>query len=468
MGAASEAAATWPEAQAPAGTKKEEEEQQQQQQQPPPLEQASVWTREEGELIDYKTLNWWQGGIVLLAETVSLGILALPSVLATVGLAPGVVLILVMSALSTYSGMVIAEFRAAHPFVQNFGDALEVVGQSIGMGPLFQEVFGWAQVTFQVFVMASHLLTWTICLNTLTDSGTCTIVWAVVGLGVFAVLNFPRTLKHTAWMSMASCVSITAAVLVTLGDVAYERPIGSKAIEVARQIPLSSAILAVTNIAVSFSSHSCFFSVIGEFKKPEDFPKALALLQIADTTLYLLAAIVIYVCVGPDVPSPALSAAASLTVRKIIWGIALPTIVIAGVIYGHVAAKYIFARIFRDSKHAIRRTKLSGVTWVAIVVSLWALSTIIAESIPVFNSLLGIVAAIFASWFSFGLPGVFWFWMHWGDFFSSKRQMARFAGNVLLFITGLLICVLGLWASVQAIATERVTKPWSCASNAAP
>ncbi|EJT74603.1 aromatic and neutral aliphatic amino acid permease [Gaeumannomyces tritici R3-111a-1] len=465
MGTESEAAATRPEAPAPAGSK---EEQQQQQPPPPPPEQASVWTREEGELIDYHTLSWWQGGIVLIAETVSLGILSLPSVLATVGLAPGIVLILIMSGLSTYSGMVLAEFRAAYPYVQNFGDALEVIGKSIGMGPLFQEVFGWAQVTFQVFVMASHLLTWTICLNTLTDSSTCTIVWAVVGLGVFAVLNFPRTLKHTAWMSMASCISIVVAVLVTIGDVAYERPIGSKAIEAAREIPFTSGMLAITNIAVSFSSHSCFFSVIGEFKKPEDFPKALALLQIADTTLYLLAAIVIYVCVGPNVPSPALSAAASRTMRKAIWGIAIPTIVIAGVIYGHVAAKYIFARIFRDSKHAVRRTKLSGIVWLAIVCGLWALSMVIAESIPVFNSLLGIVAAIFASWFSYGLPGVFWLWMHWGDFFSSKRQTARFAGNVLLFITGLLICVLGLWASIEAIATERVTKPWSCASNAAP
>lgn len=133
----------------------------------------------------------------------SLGILSLPSVLATVGLVPGIVLILVMSFLSTYSGLVLAEFRNEYPFVQNFGDAVEVIGKSIGMGAVFQEVFGWAQVIFQVFVMGSHLLTWTICLNTLTNSSTCTIVWAVVGLAVFAVLNFPRTLKYTSYMSMA-------------------------------------------------------------------------------------------------------------------------------------------------------------------------------------------------------------------------------------------------------------------------
>ncbi|KAH7368079.1 aromatic and neutral aliphatic amino acid permease [Plectosphaerella cucumerina] len=423
---------------------------------------------EQAALIDYKTLTWWQGGIVLIAETVSLGILSLPSVLATVGLVPGIVLILVMGVLSTYSGLVLAEFHKAHPYVQNFGDAVEVLGKPIGMGRAFQEIFGWAQVIFQVFVMGSHLLTWTICMNTLTNSATCTVVWAVVGLGVFWVLNLPRTLKYTSWMSMASCISITLAVLITVGDVAVERPIGSGAIEIARKLSFAPAFLAVTNISIAFSSHSCFFSVISEFKKPEDWPKALALLQIVDTTLYLLAAIVIYVFVGPDVPSPALSAAGSRTMRKVIWGIAIPTIVIAGVIYGHVAARYIFTRIFRDTKHMVRRTKLSGIAWVGITFGIWALSMVIAESIPVFNNLLGLIAAAFASWFSYGLPGVFWLFLHKGDYFSDWKQMCRFGMNVLLFITGLLICVLGLWASIEAIiADSALTKPWTCASNAA-
>ena len=144
-----------------------------------------------------------QGGIVLIAETVSLGILSLPSVLAAVGLVPGIILILVLSGLSTYSCVVLGEFRKEYPDVQNFGDAVEVIGKSIGMGRFFQEFFGWAQVIFQVLVCGSHLLTWTICLNTLSNSSTCTIVWAVVGLGVFWVLNLPRTLKYTSWMSLA-------------------------------------------------------------------------------------------------------------------------------------------------------------------------------------------------------------------------------------------------------------------------
>ncbi|KAK7428292.1 hypothetical protein QQZ08_005189 [Neonectria magnoliae] len=420
----------------------------------PAGEEDVVFGREEdGELINYKTLTWWQGSIVLIAETVSLGILSLPSVLATVGLVPGIILILVLGVLSTYSGLVLGEFHRAYPSVQNFGDAVELIGRPIGMGRLFQEIFGWAQVTFQVFVMASHLLTLTICLNTLTNSSTCTIAWGFIGLAIFWALNLPRTLKYASYMSMAY--------------VAIERPIGSGSIEVTRELELAGAFLAVTNIAIAFSSHSCFFSVIAEFKKPEDWPKALALLQISDTAIYLVAAIVIYVYVGTDVPSPALSAAGSATMRKIIWGIAIPTIVIAGVIYGHVAAAYIFSRLFRNTKHMVRRTKLSGFAWIAVTFGIWAISLVISQSIPVFNSLLGLIAAMFASWFSYGLPGVFWLWMHYGKWFDGWRQTCRFIANVALFISGLLICVLGLWASIEAIATESATKPWTCTSNAA-
>lgn len=254
---------------------------------------------------------------------------------------------------------------------------------------------------------------------------------------------------------------------MTVGDVASGRSVEPGTFDIARSLPFPTAFLAVTNIAVSFSSHSCFFGVISEFKNEDDWPKALALLQIVDTTLYLIAAIVIYIYVGRDVPSPALSAARTETMRKAIWGVAIPTIVIAGVIYGHIAAKYIFDRLFRNTKDGVRRTTRSTVSWIAITFSIWLISMIIAESIPVFNSLLGVICALFVSWFSYGLPGLFWLWMHYGNWFNKgPKQMARFAGNIILLIVGLLLFGLGLWASIADLVTQDKRTPWTCASNA--
>lgn len=68
-----------------------------------------------------------------------------------------------------------------------------------------------------------------------------------------------------------------------------------------------------------------FLTFISEMKEPRDFPKALIGLQTVEITLYLIAAIVIYVYIGPDVASPALGSTAPV-VRKVAYGIALPTV----------------------------------------------------------------------------------------------------------------------------------------------
>lgn len=141
-------------------------------------------------------------------------------------------------------------------------------------------------------------------------------------------------------------------------------------------------------------------------------------------------------------------------------------IIIAGVVYAHVASSYVFARLFNDTKHMIRRTKLGTFSWLAITFAGWLVAVVIAESIPVFNNLIALFAALFVSWFSYGLPGVFWLWMNWGDWFKDTKKMCAFVANSTLVLSATLLCVLGLWSSIEAIAEGGAQKPWTCASNA--
>lgn len=69
-------------------------------------------------------------------------------------------------------------------------------------------------------------------------------------------------------------------------------------------------------------------------------------------------------------------------------------IVIARVINDHVASKYIYVRIFWGTEHLHRRTWLSVGTLLAISFGLCVIAWIIAEAIPVFNSLLGLIVRI--------------------------------------------------------------------------
>lgn len=77
----------------------------------------------------------------MIAETVSLGILSLPSVLAAIGMVPGVILLAALGAAATYTGYVYGQFKQAYPHVANMADAGEVL-----MGAFGREFIGTAQV----------------------------------------------------------------------------------------------------------------------------------------------------------------------------------------------------------------------------------------------------------------------------------------------------------------------------------
>jgi uncharacterized membrane protein HdeD (DUF308 family) len=59
------------------------------------------------------------------------------------------------------------------------------------------------QLLLIVFIMASHILTFTVAMNTITDHGTCSIVFGVVGLVISYVLCLPRTSAKVSYLSVA-------------------------------------------------------------------------------------------------------------------------------------------------------------------------------------------------------------------------------------------------------------------------
>ena len=69
------------------------------------------------------------------------------------------------------------------------------------LGPFGRELLGVAQMLFLVFIMASHILTFTVAMNSITSNGTCSIVFGVVGLVVSFICSLPRTLQNMSWLS---------------------------------------------------------------------------------------------------------------------------------------------------------------------------------------------------------------------------------------------------------------------------
>lgn len=93
-------------------------------------------------------------------------------------------------------------------------------------------------------------------------------------------------------------------------------------------------------------------------------------------------------------------------------------------------------------------------------------------------------SALFASWFSFGLPGIFWLYLNRGIWFESPRKVLLTMLNVLCVCIGIILvsawflsftfsryshmiqCGLGVYTSGKAIHDDPSSASFSCANNA--
>lgn len=232
----------------------------------------------------------------------------------------GILAILGVGIITTYTGYTIGQLKQRHTQIHTMADAGDIL-----LGSLGRRTLGIAQLVFFIFIMGSHILAFSIMMNVLTEHSRCTILYAAVGLLVSFVLTLPRRLEKLSHLSSVSFVSITGAVLASMAGVALAK-IPSGSISAFSPAPtVHDACLAVANVVFAYAGHVAFFTMFSELKDLQDFPKALALLQLSEMILYTVTAIVIYTYAGHDVRSPALNSAGKLF-RKISYGIAMPTV----------------------------------------------------------------------------------------------------------------------------------------------
>ncbi|GAB1209483.1 hypothetical protein APSETT445_008262 [Aspergillus pseudonomiae] len=280
------------------------------------------------------------------------------------------------------------------------------------LGRFGRELFGLGQFLFCIFVMGSHILTFRVMMNTITEHATCSIVFSVVGMLISMILSIPRTMKGMTWVSFASFLSIFGAVMITMISVSVQDFPG-RTIDATVETNLYTGFQAVSNIVFAYCAHVAFFGLIAEMENPKDFNKSLLMLQSFEICLYLTAAVVIYYYVGTDVHSPALTSAGPV-MKKVAYGIAIPTvrtnsyslasqnfanphqIVGAGVVNGHIGLKYIYFRACRKSDLLHSRSWKSVSIWLALGFVCWVVAWIISEGIPVFSNLNSLIVCFFS------------------------------------------------------------------------
>lgn len=265
--------------------------------------------------------------------------------------------------------------------------------------------------------------------------------------------SLPRTFGEMTWLSGLSVVSILVAGIVGMVGSGIH-PIAARSISAALSPDLQMAFISVTNPIFSYAGHFIFFVLISEMTRPKDAYKAVYVLQGFATSFYLIFTIVTFYYLGDGVASPSFLDLPDKW-QKAAWGIAIPSFLATACLTSHTGAKLLFVRIFRDSKHLHSNTFKGWGVWTALIVIVNVAAFVLAVAVPIFNSLIGLAASLFASWFTYGISGIFWLHDAWflnGERFEGwRRRPVQTLLCILTVLSTAFICVAGMYATVKGI-----------------
>ncbi|GAA5824563.1 hypothetical protein JCM11251_000477 [Rhodosporidiobolus azoricus] len=425
--------------------------------------------------VDYRNVGWLSTSVLMTKAQIGLGVLSIPSVFHTLGLVPGILILLLVAGLTTYTDWYLSgPFKRKHPQCYSVSDAGYLMGGVVG-----RELMGAAYWLFMIFVVGAAILGLSTALNAISLHATCTAVFVVVS----AIATYPfasmRTLGSIKFIGWAGLISMVVSILlVTIAVGAGGRPSPApqegpwdKDIVYFGKPSFADAMNAISNLVLSYAGTPTYLSMVSEMRNSRQSTRAVLVSQAFVTSFYLTIGIVVYMYAGQYVASPALGTAGVL-IKRVAYGLAIPGLLAAAVIYCHMPSKWMFVRILRNSHHLTTSTPVHWLTWLGCTFFCLVISYIIASVIPAFNGLVGLIGALFGTLLCLHSVSIMWFFDNWHRRTDPERNGWRFKllvlFNSLIILVGSFIMVAGTYGSVIAIKDEYDTnagKPFSCADN---
>lgn len=431
-------------------------------------QQASVATGLTAAEKKFNKLGWKRLTICLIVEAVALGSLSMPAAYATLGMVPGIILTVIMGLIAIFTAYIIGAVKLKYPWISHYHEAVGLIWGKFG-----QELSGTMLVGLLLMLVGSHVLTGTIAFVNIVDKPEiCALIWGIISAFLLFVLALPPTFTEFAILGYIDFASIICAIGITIIATGVETTGGQQVdwqLWPAEGTTFAQAFLALTNIIFAYAFAMNQFSFMDEMHNPRDYVKSIWAIGAIEIVLYTLTGALGYAFVGSEIASPALLST-SKVVSRVAFGVALPVIFISGSINSVVFGRYMLDRTFRHADDIRLIASARGwCVWIALLAVFTVVAWAIAEAIPFFSALLGIIASLFISGFSMYFPALFWFCLLKKDAWNSTwRNIAWTVANIFVILVGLLTLVGGTYASIVNIIdsfdTGAVGSPYTCSS----
>ncbi|KAG8159154.1 hypothetical protein KVR01_010815 [Diaporthe batatas] len=423
---------------------------------------------------NYRNVGWL-GTVALMVKTqIGLGVLSIPSAFHVLGMIPGVICLILIAIITTWSNYIVGVFKLRHRAVYGIDDAGGLMFGRIG-----KEFFAAAFCLYWIFVAGSGMLGISIGLNAVSSHATCTAVFVAVAAIIGFSLASIQTLAKLTWLAWVGATCIIISVLsVTVAVGVQDRPAAAPQegvfvsdYKLVQNPSFTSAASALSSLIFAYAGTPAFFSIVAEMREPRHYTRALIICQSLMTAIYISIGIVVYYFCGSYVSSPALGSAGPL-MKKVAYGFALPALIVTTCLVTHLPAKYLFIRILRGSKHLTKNTAKHWITWLGCTGGITLAAYIIASAIPGFGGLISLIGALLGTLMCFQPMGCMWLYDNWhrgknGD--RSVTWMLMVLWSVFVIVIGTFLMIAGTYGSIVGIIDSYRqsggSAAWSCADN---
>ncbi|KAF5022675.1 hypothetical protein F66182_5223 [Fusarium sp. NRRL 66182] len=440
---------------------------------------------------NYRNVGWIATVALMTKTQIGLGVLSIPQTFDSLGMIPGIICLLTVAVITTWSDYMIGVFKRKHPEVYGIDDAGYIMFGRVG-----REVIATVFMLYWIFVAGSAMLGISIGLNSVSSHAACTAVFVAVA----AVLGFffasIRTLGRIGWLAWIGLVCIMTAIFcVTVAVGVQDRPADAPSeghwesdYKITNSPSFVDGITAVSSHIFAFSGTPAFFQIAAEMREPKNYTRSLLTCQSIVTVTYITIGIVVYYYCGSYVASPALGSAGAL-MKKVCYGFALPGLIVTAMLMTHVSdsyvfqsssyanpskipAKYLFIRLLRGTKHLNSNGVVHWATWLACTGGVTLIAYIIASAIPVFGGLVSLIGALLGTLMCFQPYGAMWLYDNWteGKKAKSFKWCFMVGWSVFVIVSGTFMMVAGTYGSIVGIRetflSDGGSGAWSCADNA--
>ncbi|KAF9891030.1 hypothetical protein FE257_005289 [Aspergillus nanangensis] len=432
--------------------------------------------------VDFRTVGWVRAAMFFLKMTFAAGVLSIPASLYTLGAVAGALFILFWGVLNTYMAYLQGRFKIAHPSIHTVADSAQIAAQELTGSK--RTAYAVREATELLYIMAWILcsglstLGLSIALNAVTKHGTCSVVFGFVSYVIIASVASIHRIHSLGWITWVGFISTVSAVLIVVIAVTIPaRPAAAPqtgdfdlgfAASPAKEATFATAWAASLAIFASSANTSGFVPVISEMKRPHDYFKSLYVAMGWITCAYLSLGLTVYAYCGKWVTSPALGSAGP-TIKTVSYAVSIPGTVAGAMICVHVAAKSLFVRFLRGTRHLTENTMTHWSVWLSCTYGTGLVGWVLCEAIPFYGSLVSLIGAMGFGPLGIVLPSVLWFCLDRNALTGRTSRVIPRAFHAGLVMLGLFVTFGGTYAVVVSIVDQYksglVGRPFQCADN---